>query len=185
MNMPSKLIAVALSLLAVTSEARSADVDFAKEIKPIFERSCLKCHGPEKPKAGLRLDTQEGFLKGSKGGKVVVAGKADDSRLYEVITLPKDDPDHMPAEGEPLTKEQADLIRDWINQGPKWPDGLVLQAPAAAPETKAAAVPVPPTEPGVPISDAEKAAVAKLQHAHALALRLPPKPNPLGLHFST
>src|SRR5207249_33094 len=99
---------------------------------------CLKCHGPEKPKGGLRLDTNEGLLKGAKSGKVVESGNADESRLFEVITLPKDDPDHMPAEGEPLNKLEQELIRDWINQGVKWPEKLVLEAPAGS-DTKAKA----------------------------------------------
>src|SRR5437773_12321660 len=106
-----------LSFAMLARLAPASDVDFAKEIKPILEKTCLKCHGPEKPKGGLRLDSFDGLTKGAKSGKVVVAGKADESRLYEVITLEKDDPDRMPAEGEPLNKLEQELIRDWINQG--------------------------------------------------------------------
>jgi hypothetical protein len=170
----------ALPLVLAAGRASGADVDFVKEIKPILEQSCTKCHGPEKPKGALRLDIKDGLLKGSKSGKVVVAGQADDSRLYEVITLPKDDPDHMPAEGDPLPQAQTDLIRDWINQGLKWPDGVTLQVPAAA----KAAAPEVPTDPGLPITDAEKAAIAKVQKSEALAQRLAQNTNRLSVNFS-
>jgi hypothetical protein len=164
-------------IVSVASVSRAADVDFAKDIQPILEKTCLKCHGPEKPKGGLRLDSKEALLKGGKGGEIVVAGKADESSLYEAVTLPKDDPMRMPAEGEPLTKEQQDLFRDWINQGLKWPDGLVLKAPATA-------KPAEPVDPGVAISDAEKAAVAKVTQLNALALRLAQNTNLLRVDFS-
>jgi len=96
-----------------------------------------------------------------------------------VITLDKDDPDRMPSEGEPLNKLEQELIRDWINQGLKWPDKLVLTPPAGA-----AAVPEPKVDPGLPISDAEKAAVAKVQKLNALALRLAQNTNLLRIDFS-
>ena len=179
--LPRMITTLTLPLVILGSRAFCDDVDFAKNIKPIIEQTCLKCHGPEKPKGALRLDIKEGLLKGSKSGKVVVAGKADESRLYEVITLPKDDPDHMPSEGEPLPQAQTDLFRDWINQGLKWPDGVTLQVPAAA---KSAAPAEVPTDPGVPITDAEKAAIAKVQQRQALALRLAQNTNRLRVDFS-
>src|SRR5262245_31994629 len=117
--MPRVLLIAVLALLLLAGRA-AAEVDFVKDIKPILEQSCLSCHGPEKTKGGLRLDTKEGLLKGSKRDKVVKAGNADESRLYEVITLPKNDPAHMPSEAESLPKAQIDKLHDWINEGLKW-----------------------------------------------------------------
>src|SRR5262249_3517242 len=57
-------------------------------------------------------------------GPALVPGKADASELYRRIVLPKGHAEIMPACGEPLTRAQADLIRDWINQGAPWPDNL-------------------------------------------------------------
>ena len=54
---------------------------FEKDIKPLFEASCTRCHGEEKQKADLRLDTLKGVLKGSEDGKVVVPGKSKESSL--------------------------------------------------------------------------------------------------------
>ena len=91
-------------------------MDFAKEIQPILQQTCVKCHGPEKQKGKLRLDSKEAAFKGGKDGAVLTAGDAEKSELYRRIILPKGNDDVMPNEGEPLTKAQTDLIRDWINQ---------------------------------------------------------------------
>jgi len=92
-------------------------VVFDRDIKPILEASCYLCHGAEKQKAELRLDSHEAILAGSEYGPVIVAGKPEESTLYSLVTLPPDDPDVMPAKGDPLTKEQTELIRRWILQG--------------------------------------------------------------------
>ena len=77
------------------------------------------------------LDTRELTFKGGRSGEVIVPGDPDDSLLYELITLPADDDDVMPAEGKPLTKAETDLIRDWIKEGATWPDGVALDDPVA------------------------------------------------------
>src|SRR5881397_588666 len=96
---------------AVPSDTK---VDFIKDIQPILQKSCIECHGPDKQKAKLRLDSKEAALKGGKDGEVIMPGKADKSELYRRITLPPDNDEVMPNKGEPLTKAQTDLIRDWI-----------------------------------------------------------------------
>ncbi len=125
------LVTVLINFCLLTS---AAEVDFSKEIKPIFEKSCLECHGPDKQKGKLRLDNRESALKGGKDGLVIVPKDAARSDLYRRITLSKDSDDVMPSKGDLLTKEQTDLIRDWINQGAVWPESLALkEAEAAAP----------------------------------------------------
>jgi len=66
--------------------SKQKDVTFAKDIKPLFDVSCVKCHGGDRPKAGLRLDTVENALKGSKEGPVVVKGDSAKSLLVEAIS---------------------------------------------------------------------------------------------------
>src|ERR1041385_3168553 len=119
-----RLIAILIALACVASRQVIAQnkVDFAKQIQPILQQNCVKCHGPEKQKGKLRLDSKEAAMKGGKDGAAFVAGNADKSELYRRITLPKGNDDIMPNEGDPLTKEQTDLIRDWINQGVDWPE---------------------------------------------------------------
>ena len=119
-----KLMAVAVALIcSANGQARAEDkVDFAKQIQPILRQNCVKCHGSEKQKGKLRLDSKEVAMKGGKDGVVIVAGDADKSELYRRITLPKGHDDIMPNEGDPLSKEQTDLVRAWINQGADWPE---------------------------------------------------------------
>src|SRR5437667_2394635 len=114
-----KLILILSGLVGYGNwEASSADkVDFAKDIQPILQKSCVECHGPEKPKGKLRLDTKDGALKGGKDGVVIEPGNADKSEVYRRITLPADNDEVMPDKGARLTKAQTDLIRDWIHQG--------------------------------------------------------------------
>jgi Planctomycete cytochrome C/Leucine Rich repeat len=159
-----------------------ADVDFAKDVKPILESTCIRCHGPEKVKGKLRLDTREGFVKGSENGPIFVAGKADESKMYKLVNQPKSSEDRMPNEGEPLTKAQIEIIQKWINEGAKWPDGLVLKATVAgaAPTTSV----IPKDNPGLPISEAEKAALLKLNTAGVLAQRLALSTNFARVDFS-
>src|SRR2546425_9279670 len=84
-------------------DSQAADkVDFAKDIQPILQQICVKCHGPEKQKGKLRLDSKEATFKGGKDGQVITPGEADKSELYRRITLPKGNDDIMPNEGEPL-----------------------------------------------------------------------------------
>lgn len=100
------------------------NVTFDKDIKPMFEKSCVGCHGPDKPKGKLRLDTLEGTLKGSVDGKVLEPGKSASSFLVSNIAYLGDEEDFMPppkdvAKYPQLTPEQIGLVRAWIDQGAK------------------------------------------------------------------
>ncbi len=97
---------------------------FEKDIKPIFEKSCVKCHSGEKPKAKLNLETLEGTLKGTAHDKVVIPGKANESKLLFSVAHLGDEDGFMPppdnkAKIPPLTPEQVGVIRAWIDQGAK------------------------------------------------------------------
>ena len=82
----------AVDLSKLPPAATQPGVTFDKDIKPIFEASCTRCHGAERPKAGLRLTTLEGVLKGGKEGKVLQPGKSADSDL--VIAVSQLDPEN-------------------------------------------------------------------------------------------
>ncbi|MGC3958949.1 MAG: hypothetical protein QM813_13710 [Verrucomicrobiota bacterium] len=102
-----------------------ANVTYEADIKHIFETSCVKCHGAEKPKAGLKLNSLEGALKGTKEGKVIEPGQSTKSSLVISVACISDDEDAwMPPKNNkakiaPLTKEQVGLIRAWVDQGAK------------------------------------------------------------------
>ena len=100
-------------------------VTYAADIKPVFDQSCVKCHSGDKPKAKLKLDSLENALKGSKDGKVVIAGDSAKSSLVQSVAHLTDDKDswmpplHNKAKIGPLTPEQIGLVRAWIDQGAK------------------------------------------------------------------
>lgn len=91
---------------------------YAQQIHPIFDSSCVSCHGEAEVKGGLRLDSYQSVMKGGKDGPVIVAGRPENSLLLQRVTLPPDHKNFMPAEGKPpLKAEQIALIRAWIQQG--------------------------------------------------------------------
>jgi mono/diheme cytochrome c family protein len=94
------------------------DVTFEKDIRPIFEKSCFGCHGTEKQRSELRVDSIESILKGGKHGQIVVAGKSDQSPL--VIAVARvNKKTAMPPKKNFLTAEEVGLVRAWIDQGTK------------------------------------------------------------------
>jgi len=96
-------------------------VDFKREIQPIFSERCYQCHGPKKQKGQLRLDVLTKTARGGGSQAVIVPGHPQMSELFHRITLPPNDDDRMPAEGEPLSSRQIERIGLWIKQGATWP----------------------------------------------------------------
>ena len=96
--------------------------DYLTHIKPLMQRSCVKCHGPEKRKGGLRLDEKRFAMKGGESGVSIVAGDAAKSRVYTWSALPADDEDVMPEKGKLLALSEIETLKRWIEQGAVWPD---------------------------------------------------------------
>lgn len=104
--------------------ASKQGVTYAGDVKAIFDKSCIKCHGAEKPKAKLRLDSLEGVLKGSADGKVIETGNSAKSPLVHSIAQLGDEDHWMPPKNNkakiaPLTAVEIGLIRAWVDQGAK------------------------------------------------------------------
>ncbi len=97
-------------------------VDFGKDVQPIFEAKCVKCHGIEKQKSEYRLDVKSVALTGGENhAPNIVPGKSADSRLVHFIAGL--DPDmKMPPKDGALTAEEIGLVRRWIDDGAKWPE---------------------------------------------------------------
>jgi hypothetical protein len=112
-------------------------IDFVRDIQPILQTSCFKCHGPTRARGGLRLDERAAAMRGGDSGPVLLPGRGAESLIVRrLIGVPGEDP--MPKEGDPLTASQIALIRAWIDQGAVWPDTATGSA-APAPERQAAA----------------------------------------------
>ena len=119
-------------------------VDFHAEIMPILETRCNECHKAPyekdgrtiKPKAGLRFDSYEWLMKGFGDDPVIVPGDDKSSILMEVVTLPPDDDMIMPPKGDPLSKDQISLLRNWILEGAteKPSDKIVTASSSASPK---------------------------------------------------
>jgi mono/diheme cytochrome c family protein len=140
-------VGIATSVLALDYKlppvSAQQNVTYATDIRPIFEKTCFKCHGPTRQQRRLRLDSLEAVLKGCEDGPVIFPGKSDKGDLVLEITGMGDHdmppwpspapllsrerpPTPPPAIGEdglpppkPLTAEQIGLIRAWIDQGAK------------------------------------------------------------------
>jgi mono/diheme cytochrome c family protein len=129
-----KLIAT-LGILAFSTAALAEDVDtsklpppstqkdvtYEKDIKPIFDKSCIDCHGPKKQKSKLRLDSLQAALKGGDDKVIQPGSSAKSILVLNIAHLSKDKDQWMPPKGKisPLTNEQIGLIRAWIDQGAK------------------------------------------------------------------
>ena len=108
--------------LAVTVSAAvlpaAEPVDYGRQIKPILRKRCYACHGPLKTKQDLRLDTARRMKTGGDSGPAITPGKSAESLLIQRVTE-ADEEDRMPPEGKPLSAQQIELLRRWIDEGAK------------------------------------------------------------------
>lgn len=128
------LVLWGLAVLAATPSARGSEAtDFARQVAPLLQAHCLECHGPDRARGGLRLDSADGLRTGGNSGTVVRAGKAADSRLVHVVAGTDKDGLAMPPKGRRrLTAAEITLLRGWIDRGAAWPDGVTLATPKTA-----------------------------------------------------
>jgi hypothetical protein len=107
--------------------ALSSSPDYERDIKPILRERCYSCHSRLKQKAELRLDAGALIHKGSKHGPIVLTGQKELSPLIKRI-LSNDEDERMPPEGKPLTSEQINLLRRWVELGAPFPNNEVIPA---------------------------------------------------------
>jgi uncharacterized membrane protein len=88
------------------------NVSYSRDIYPLVERRCIKCHSGDFPSEGLNLESYESLMSGSQNGQVIVAGDSNNSLLFEKIKSGE-----MPKRGSDLTAEQIQLIQQWIDEG--------------------------------------------------------------------
>jgi mono/diheme cytochrome c family protein len=108
-----------------------ASIDYATQVRPLLEAHCYECHGNGKKKGGVRLDDLE-RLTAERGGEwVVKPGDPQSSLLIKFVSLPEDDEDRMPPEGDSLTDDEVSLLRDWIREGART-ESMLPSSPASA-----------------------------------------------------
>ncbi|MBP88000.1 MAG: hypothetical protein CMJ64_14955 [Planctomycetaceae bacterium] len=101
---------------------RAEEVDYIRDVKPIFAKHCAKCHNAAKQESGLRLDLGGGAIRGGDGGPVVVAKDVANSRLLKIVRGEDEDVERMPTEGDPLNSKEIATIEAWIAAGAKVPE---------------------------------------------------------------
>ncbi len=103
-------------------------ISFVKDVQPILEFNCVACHREGHDKGGLRLDAKEFALKTGDSGPSIVPFFAEKSKTFTSTTLSKDDEALMPPsnKGGPMPKDKQDILKEWINQGAAWPEGITL-----------------------------------------------------------
>jgi hypothetical protein len=109
-------------------------IDFARQIKPLLERSCIACHTGDKPRGSFRIDGRAALLKGgASGAAAIVPGHSEISPLIDYVSEkvpesempPKAARERFPA----LTRDDRLLLRTWIDRGAEWPVGVLLNSP--------------------------------------------------------
>jgi hypothetical protein len=109
-------------------------IDFARQIKPLLERSCAACHSGKKPRGLFRIDARDALLKGGASGEAaIVPGRSEKSLLIDYVSGNVPDSEMPPRarreEFPALKTEDVALLRTWIDQGAEWPRDVLLIAP--------------------------------------------------------
>ncbi len=127
------LLASALTGFAVSADGEETGQLFTDKVWPLLESRCVSCHGADKVKGGLRLDSREAILKaGDSGERAVVPGRPGDSLLLHAVMHSKKDLEMPPK--EKLTTNDVAVIERWIRDGAPWPKAAALAAtPKLAP----------------------------------------------------
>ncbi len=129
------LLSTALVWAHTAGQGKSQSLTYQKDILPIFQQSCAKCHLGNAAMGKLQLTSEEGLLRGGVSGPAIVPGKSSESLLVKRLLGLSDAP-RMPMGGTPLSDAQVNIIRTWIDEGAHHTE---TAANAIATKTKAAA----------------------------------------------
>lgn len=155
-----------LGLAVLVASGRAEPTFYQARIAPILDKHCVTCHGAEKHKAGLRLDSFAAAMQGGEGGAVITAGDLKKSELFRRITLPETDDDVMPSDGKPhLSATEIKIIEFWIAQGASGEKVV-----ADYPDAPRPAAPKPATAPLAPDWRPRAAEIAALEKAAGVRL---------------
>ncbi|WZO96734.1 DUF1549 domain-containing protein [Isosphaeraceae bacterium EP7] len=141
------LIGAAWSFASAAEPTAEQARFFEEKVRPILVSQCLKCHGPDKQKSGLRVDGLASMLSGGDSGPAVVPGKPGESLLIAAIGY-EDDAYKMPP-AKKLAPEEIEALTTWVETGAHWPGGGV--AAGSAPPVAGGL-----RRPGDPITQADR-----------------------------
>src|SRR5687767_1721526 len=102
--------------------AEGPEIDFIRDVQPIFQQHCVKCHGGVKREGGLSLlSARDAFRPAESGGTPIVSRRPESSEIVRRVTS-ADPQQRMPAEGPPLAPAQIETLKRWIATGATWPE---------------------------------------------------------------
>ena len=112
--------AICSALILFSWAKTNAEIDFARDVRPILNTHCTKCHGGIRAKAGLNLINKASVFRASESGLIpIVSGNLEKSELIRRI-IHTDEEERMPPKN-PLKKEQIKTLHQWVKEGAKWP----------------------------------------------------------------
>ena len=138
------------TLQALALQPSRPRVSFEREVAPILERHCLRCHADADRKGGFSLTSRADLFD----KRVVLPGRSSAGRLLALVTAAPGDKPRMPKDGTPLAPSEVDLLRRWVDEGAAWPAGLTLKDRTRADRSwwslRPLAAGEPPSPPGMP-----------------------------------
>lgn len=164
---------------------------YADVVEPMLQSKCYGCHGRNKQKGGLRMDSPEWLMKGGKEGRVIRSGKAGQSELIKRLLLAREEEHHMPPKEKPqLSERQVALLHWWVEQGADFskkvkelpqPEKvktvlLSMQGSEKKPD---------PAVPETPVEAADEKAVEQLRNRGAIVLPVAQNSHYLMVNFVT
>jgi Planctomycete cytochrome C len=113
----SLILVNSLMILGCSMEKKPG---YMADVRPILDKYCAECHMPNKEgadKSGFQIDSYASIMKGTKFGPVIVPGSAESSTLYILVAGKANPAINMPHKKEPLSADEVNTIKLWIDQG--------------------------------------------------------------------
>jgi len=129
--MMKRFLYAMLILRALSAYAAEIDPEkikfFEMKVRPLLSEKCHKCHGDQKQKGTLRLDSLAAILKGGETSPAIVLGKPEDSLLIKAVAYSDPDMQMPPKATEQLSKDQVETLAQWIKMGAPWPVEKIVE----------------------------------------------------------
>lgn len=129
------VLALMLGMSLYGSAHGEGEVDFEKQIAPLLSKHCLECHSANQPSGSLNLTSLPTVLTGGESGAAIVPGKEAESHLVARVANGEMPPEKN-GKKQPLAAEEVELLKQWVKQGAKWPEGRVLDPFATTTEKR-------------------------------------------------
>ncbi len=124
-RLPFLLVLLAAFALGLSCQKKPEvrPVDFVTQIKPLLQSRCVNCHHSGAMFGDLSFENRALAMQPRKKGPIIVPGQPGTSQLYIALTLPDPDKKAMPPTGHRIPNPEVELVKRWIEEGAKWPDG--------------------------------------------------------------